>query len=238
MKISGELLRQLIEIWNFVADNGLHIILDLYTDFFALNFGGIMHCDSFTELSHALLKACISHPLLTVDSERHLCEALLNWLANNFQCSKFSTKIGENSDILEKVRIGLLPLEFILGQLFVKYPSMGASFQTTTMFDHISHARINNHFDIQAGYLESFRLRLTQYSEEEGALEEGEVVERSTLSLFKSSIRQGVSCVILASHLITIPFVPLACKLLLLWYNINTSLFVVFYVSGGCTWTN
>jgi hypothetical protein len=166
MKISGGLLRQLIEICNFVADNGLHIILDLYTDFFALNFGGIMHCDSFTELPHALLKACISHPLLTIDSERHLCEALLNWLENNFQCSKFSSKVGENSfDILEKVRIGLLPLEFILGQLWIKIPSIVASFQTTTMFDHISCARIKNHFDIQAGYLESFRLRLTQYSE-------------------------------------------------------------------------
>jgi len=33
-----------------------------------------------------------------------------------------------------------------------------------TIFDHISCARINNHIDIQDGYLESFRLRLTQYS--------------------------------------------------------------------------
>lgn len=166
MKISGDLLRQLIEIWNFVADSGFHIFLDLYAEFLALNFGGIMHCDSFTELPHALLKACISHPLLTVDSERDLCEALLNWLENNCQCSKFSSKIGENPfGILEKVRIGLLPLEFILGQLWVKIPSIVASFRTTTIFDHISCARINNHFDIQAGYLESFRLRLTQYSE-------------------------------------------------------------------------
>ncbi|KAJ8446742.1 hypothetical protein Cgig2_002697 [Carnegiea gigantea] len=39
--------------------------------------------DSFVHLPYSYLVSCVKHPHLTVDSERHLCEALLAWVSTN-----------------------------------------------------------------------------------------------------------------------------------------------------------
>ncbi|GLJ31186.1 hypothetical protein SUGI_0624940 [Cryptomeria japonica] len=186
-KFSEVFLRQLIDVWNFGADNGIHFILELYTDFFAMNFAAVLQYNSFVALPYALLNACISHPLLTVDSERQLCEAILNWLASNKQCSEFNSHetLDNCFQILEKVRVGLLPLEFILGRLWRDYPSMVTALQASVMFDQISH----NYSDIQFEDLELFRLRLTQYSEK---LDLAGCQQVTGKILFFSSLRTGM----------------------------------------------
>ena len=86
---------------------------------------------------------------------------------------------------MEQVRVGLLPLEFILGRLWRDYPCMVAALKETVMFDQISH----NYSDIQFEAPELFRFRLTQYSEK---LDFSGCQEVTGKVLFFSSLCKGM----------------------------------------------
>ncbi|KAK6126338.1 hypothetical protein DH2020_039910 [Rehmannia glutinosa] len=59
-------LGSLIQIWKYGMEHG---------KMWALTF------NSYTDVPDKLLWSCIQHPDLTVDSEKHLCDAILVWLA-------------------------------------------------------------------------------------------------------------------------------------------------------------
>ncbi|XP_043699293.1 BTB/POZ domain-containing protein FBL11-like [Telopea speciosissima] len=81
-------LDAIVEIWNFGLENAVGFTAEICTDYLAKNFMWAMSCSSFSDVPYDLLSSCVEHPHLTVDSERHLCEALLVWLASNEESCK------------------------------------------------------------------------------------------------------------------------------------------------------
>ncbi|KAF5945189.1 hypothetical protein HYC85_015417 [Camellia sinensis] len=76
-------LDDLINIWKFGIEHASDFIPELCTSYLARNFMCATHCNSFLHIPCNLLVSCIKHPDLTVDSEWHLADALIVWLAAN-----------------------------------------------------------------------------------------------------------------------------------------------------------
>ncbi|XP_077241234.1 ubiquitin-protein ligase isoform X2 [Tasmannia lanceolata] len=99
--------------------------------------------------------------------EKQLCEALLVWLESNgdsLECS--SSNFGDfYNDILKKVRICLLPLDFIAGKRGNRYFSKVADERISTIFDLMKHPLLCQLNVFRDDEFDSFRVRLTKYSE-------------------------------------------------------------------------
>ncbi|URE49019.1 BTB POZ domain-containing protein [Musa troglodytarum] len=171
-----------IEAWNFGLEQGVGFVPELCKGYLARNFVAASRCidkpccyanklqkkawvtssSSFPDIPYDLLHSCIEHPLLTLDSERHLCEALLIWLSNNrrsSQCSSDDSKF----DILRKVRIALLPLEFAAG-LRRDFSQLGEE-AICTILDLMKDSFSIILAALVGDKLDNFRIRLTEYSE-------------------------------------------------------------------------
>ncbi|KAJ8479048.1 hypothetical protein OPV22_022775 [Ensete ventricosum] len=155
-------LDTVIEAWNFGLEQGVGFVPELCKGYLARNFAWVISLSSFPDIPYDLLHSCIEHPLLTLDSERHLCEALLIWLSNNRRSSQCSSD-DYKFDILRKVRISLLPLEFAAG-LRRDFSQLGEEAICTILdlmkdsFSIILPALVDDKLD-------NFRIRLTEYSE-------------------------------------------------------------------------
>lgn len=66
-----------------------------------------MSCNSYGNLPYNMLIACTRHPELTVDSEKHLSDALLVWLAANPELSECSSCLEDDcTDVLKQGKNG------------------------------------------------------------------------------------------------------------------------------------
>ncbi|URE49021.1 BTB POZ domain-containing protein [Musa troglodytarum] len=132
-----------IEAWNFGLEQGVGFVPELCKGYLARNF--------------VAASRCIDKPC-----ERHLCEALLIWLSNNrrsSQCSSDDSKF----DILRKVRIALLPLEFAAG-LRRDFSQLGEE-AICTILDLMKDSFSIILAALVGDKLDNFRIRLTEYSE-------------------------------------------------------------------------
>lgn len=87
------------------------------TGYLARNFIWMASCDSFHNVPFELLLSCVKQPCLTVDSEKHLCDAILLWLAANTNPSDRLSSTGDaRLEILTEIRTSLLSLPFAAGK--------------------------------------------------------------------------------------------------------------------------
>ncbi|XP_019245810.1 PREDICTED: BTB/POZ domain-containing protein FBL11 isoform X2 [Nicotiana attenuata] len=133
-------------------------------DCLARNFIWMTSCDSFHNVPFELLLSCVKHPCLTVDSEKHLCDAILLWLAANTIPYDLLNSTGDaHLEILTEIRTSLLPLPFAAGKrrcpLFSKFAER--SVDTILSLATSSSFSLAN---ILGGDFSQLRIRLTEYT--------------------------------------------------------------------------
>ncbi|KAE8671654.1 BTB/POZ domain-containing protein FBL11, putative isoform 2 [Hibiscus syriacus] len=124
-----------------------------------------MTSEIFKDVPYEFLLLCIKHPHLTVDSEKHLSDALLIWLDSNTEQLERSSKTGcEFFDILKQISISLLPLWFSAGK------------RSSGSFSELANESVDSIFKLMKvtptgpinvlgdGDLSHLRIRLTEYS--------------------------------------------------------------------------
>ncbi|GAB4856419.1 hypothetical protein Ancab_014337 [Ancistrocladus abbreviatus] len=111
----------------------------------------------------SLLQTCVEHPQLTVDSERHLSEALLTWVSANTK--QMSGHECDCTDILKQIRFCLLPLWFAMGKLKCCHFS-GLIDQSIDAILALSSKTLSKEFLSIAGdgNLTHLRIRFTEYT--------------------------------------------------------------------------
>ncbi|KAG5582722.1 hypothetical protein H5410_053349 [Solanum commersonii] len=108
-------LEDLVHIWDYGRENAIDFIPQL-TGYLARNFIWMASCDSFHNVPFELLLSCVKQPCLTVDSEKHLCDAILLWLGANTNPSDRLSSTGDTRlEILTEIRTSLLSLPFAAG---------------------------------------------------------------------------------------------------------------------------
>ncbi|CAN0879897.1 BTB/POZ domain-containing protein FBL11 [Linum grandiflorum] len=120
---------------------------------------------SFRDIPFTLLLSGIKHPNLTIDSEKHLSSALLQWLGD-FEQLDSSTKI-ENvcSEVLkEQIRGCLLSFPFAAGKRHSCYLSELANESTEAIFRLLKVPPEQMMDSLDHAYSGKFRIRLTEYS--------------------------------------------------------------------------
>ncbi|CAL1373049.1 unnamed protein product [Linum trigynum] len=158
-------LDDLIEFWKFGLEHAIDFLSEVSVGYLARKFELMRSSKSFGDVPYALLLSCIKHPDLTIDSEKHLADALLHWVGCNVEPLGSSSK-GQNvcSEVLKEIRVCLLPLPFAAGKRRSRYFSALADKSTDTiirlmkvppaqMLDALEHAHMGN-----------VRIRLTEYS--------------------------------------------------------------------------
>ncbi|XP_075103270.1 BTB/POZ domain-containing protein FBL11-like isoform X2 [Nicotiana tabacum] len=157
-------LGDLVHIWEYGRENATDFIPQL-TDCLARNFIWMTSCDSFHNVPFELLLSCVKHPCLTVDSEKHLCDAILLWLAANTIPYDLLNSTGDaRVAIFTEIRTSLLPLPLAAGKrrcpLFSKFAERSVnailSLATSSSF---SLANI-----LGGGDFSQLRIRLTEYT--------------------------------------------------------------------------
>ncbi|XP_057951547.1 BTB/POZ domain-containing protein FBL11 isoform X4 [Malania oleifera] len=151
-------LDDLIHIWKFGLEHANDFIPELCTGYLARNFMLAISSNSFGNVPYKLLFSCMKHPHLTVDSEKHLCEAILVWIAANRQCLE-----DDCTNILKQIHIGLLPLYFSAGKRRCRYFSKFADESIDTILSLTKHPSVSSLNDFGDGVLR-LRIRLTEYN--------------------------------------------------------------------------
>lgn len=138
-----------------------------------------MSCHTFVDLPYSFLVSCVKHPHLTVDSEWHLCEALLAWVSSKMEigehrsstedgCCDNSKQINITKDdwtsILEEIRVCLLPLWFTLGKSKCCYFSGIAKQGIAATFSLLKRASNDSNSMVNANDWSHMKIRLTEYS--------------------------------------------------------------------------
>ncbi|XP_042436539.1 BTB/POZ domain-containing protein FBL11-like isoform X1 [Zingiber officinale] len=155
-------LNLVIEVWNFGLEHGVGFVPELCKGYLARNFAWITSWSSFPDIPYDLLHSCIEHPLLTLDSERQLCETLVNWISTNRTSWKGSSS-NYHFDILKKVKICLLPLEFIAG-LGKDLSQLGVE-GIGTFLDQLKDCSSSILRAVEGDELDDLRIRVTEYTE-------------------------------------------------------------------------
>ncbi|RZC82264.1 hypothetical protein C5167_045049 [Papaver somniferum] len=158
-------LEFVINSWNFGSDHAIDFIPELCAGYLARNFMWIISSSSFVNVPYKLLYHCVEHPHLTVDSEKCLAEAILVWIDSNnvlWQCSDRNTKY-DCLEILQKVRLTLLPLDFAAGKRRNLYFSMLAEESIRAIVSMIKDPSTRQAF--KDAELRNIRIRLTKYTE-------------------------------------------------------------------------
>ncbi|MCD9637694.1 hypothetical protein HAX54_021131 [Datura stramonium] len=159
--ISGSMVERMINM-------GYHAAIDFIpqvTDYLARNFIWMASRDSFHTVPFELLLSCVKHPCLTVDSEKHLCDAILLWLAANTNLSDLLSFTGDvRLDILTEIRTSLLSLPFAAGKRRCPFFSKFAE-RSVVAICSLSTSRSFNLADILGGGdCNQLRIRLTEYT--------------------------------------------------------------------------
>ncbi|PIA58910.1 hypothetical protein AQUCO_00400039v1 [Aquilegia coerulea] len=160
-------LESIVELWSFGLEHAIGCIPEQCTGYLARNFMWAISCCFFLEVPFKLISCCLKHPHLTVDSEKHLAEALLVWL-------KFKTRSLEGSsvrdddnysDILKMVRVALLPLWFAAGKKKSCYFSEFADKSISAILDLINNPSTSLQRVLSNGDLDGITIRVTKYTE-------------------------------------------------------------------------
>ncbi|PIN16821.1 hypothetical protein CDL12_10523 [Handroanthus impetiginosus] len=117
--------------------------------------------NSYTDIPDKLLCSCIQHSDLTVDSEKHLCDAILLWLT-----AKTSKSEGWSSiDLCREIRRILLPLWFAAGKRRCCFFSKFADEATGDILCLARNPCMNLTDIIREGDLSQLRIRLAKYTQ-------------------------------------------------------------------------
>lgn len=158
-------LDDLIHIWSFGLQHANDFIPELCTSYLARNFMWAISCNSFPHTPWNLLASCVKHPDLTVDSERHLADSLIVWLAaSTEQFEQLRNTTDDCSGILKEIRISLLPLWFAAGKRRSCYFSKLAQESIDTALNLMarpSTSMMNASRDDDARH---YKIRLTRYT--------------------------------------------------------------------------
>ncbi|PHT70705.1 hypothetical protein T459_25809, partial [Capsicum annuum] len=156
-------LEDLVLIWDYGRENAIDFIPQL-TGYLARNFIWMASCDSFHNIPFELLLSCVKHPCLTVDSEMHLCDAILLWLAANTKPSDLLSSTGDSRlEILREIRTGLLSLPFAAGKRRCPFFSKFAE-RSVVAICSLATSRSFSLADILGGGDCKLRIRLTEYT--------------------------------------------------------------------------
>ncbi|KAL9150131.1 hypothetical protein ABFS82_12G149400 [Erythranthe guttata] len=156
----------LVHIWKYGLEHVEYVaandfILQLCTSYLAMNFMWALSFNSYTDVPVKLLYSCIQHPDLTVDSEKHLCEAILVFLNANTAKSE-----GLNSsDLCDKIRTSLLPLWYTLGKRRCGFFSKFADKATSTILSLARYPSTNSTDVFRGCDSSQLRIRLTKYTQ-------------------------------------------------------------------------
>ncbi|KAL2509220.1 ubiquitin-protein ligase [Forsythia ovata] len=158
-------LYDLVHIWNYGLEHANDFILQHSTSYLARNFMWASSCNSFNDIPYELLCSVIKDPELTVDSEKHLCEAILVWLdANIAQSEGWSGEEASHADVLKQIRPSLLPLWFVAGTrkscFFSKFADKGIG-SILSLTRHLSTISMDVFKDADLSHL---RIRFTKYT--------------------------------------------------------------------------
>ncbi|KAI3947488.1 hypothetical protein MKX01_028393 [Papaver californicum] len=154
-----------IDSWNFGFDHAIGFIPELCARYIARNFMWAISSSTFVNIPYKLLYHCIEHPDLTVESEKCLAEAILVWVENNKirrQCFDNNTE-DNHFEILQKVRVTLLPLDFVAGKRRNSNFSKLAEESISAIFSMIKDPSMRQAF--KDAELYNIRIRLTKYTE-------------------------------------------------------------------------
>ncbi|XP_020245630.1 BTB/POZ domain-containing protein FBL11 isoform X2 [Asparagus officinalis] len=158
-------LEMVLEIWKFGREHGIKFVQELCESYLSQHFAWASSCSSFGDIPYDLLLSCLEHPWLTVECEKQLCEALETWLANN---NKSLDGLPSNSsidkfDILKKVKVSLLPLEYAAGlrRRLLQF----ADEVICSILNLLKDSSYSLMHAVTRGDTEKYRIRLTQYSE-------------------------------------------------------------------------
>ncbi|XP_022767140.1 BTB/POZ domain-containing protein FBL11 isoform X6 [Durio zibethinus] len=158
-------LDDLIRIWNFGLEHANGFVQELCASYLARNFMWTMSSNFFEDVPYDLLLLCIKHPHLTVDSEKHLSDALFIWLDSNTKQLEGSSKTeNEFSDILKQIRISLLPLWFASGKRSSGCFSELANESVNSIFRLMKVTTTGSINALGDSDLSHLRIRLTEYS--------------------------------------------------------------------------
>ncbi|KAL3825794.1 hypothetical protein ACJIZ3_021823 [Penstemon smallii] len=148
----------------YVAANDF--ILQLCTSYLARNFMWASSFNSFNDLPGELLCSCIKHPDLTVDSERHLCNATLVWLtAKTTKSEGWIDNIDHEKFCLKQIRTTLLPLWFAAGTRRCRFFSKVADRATATILSLAKQPSLSLIGVFREGDMNHHRVRLTKYTQ-------------------------------------------------------------------------
>ncbi|XP_075510046.1 BTB/POZ domain-containing protein FBL11 isoform X1 [Primulina tabacum] len=151
----------LIHIWKYGLEHANDSILQLCTSYLARNFMWASSFNSFADIPHELLFSCIKHSDLTLDSEKHLFDAIQVWLtAKTAKPEGWSNNV--DSDV---IRINLLPLWFAAGKRGYQFFSMFADEATGTILSLARHPNTRLKEIFKQGDLSHFKVRLTKFTQ-------------------------------------------------------------------------
>ncbi|KAF8397867.1 hypothetical protein HHK36_016792 [Tetracentron sinense] len=158
----GDTIRDMVKMeLGLISD-----ILDADRWQFVIRQMWVISCSSFGDVPHKFLYAIIKHPHLTVDSEKHLCEALLVWLSSGTKLLECLSNLKDDcTDILEQVRVSLLPLWFVAGKRRSCYLSKLADESIGAILNLIRDPSMGLPNILRDDEFHNLRIRLTKYTE-------------------------------------------------------------------------
>ncbi|XP_024033006.1 BTB/POZ domain-containing protein FBL11 [Morus notabilis] len=158
-------LDNLISIWNFGIKSGNDFLLESCGSYLAKNFMWAISRKSFVDIPYSLLVICIRHPHLTMESEMHLCDALLIWLdANTGDSDGLSSTETNYSSILKQIHLSLLPLWFTEGKRRSCHFSKLADESIISVFRLLKVPPTDSIHFLEDGDFKDTRIRLTEHS--------------------------------------------------------------------------
>ncbi|CAL4971944.1 unnamed protein product [Urochloa decumbens] len=154
----------IIEAWYFAQEHGVTFVQDICPEYLAQNFAHVISRRSFNKIPYDLLCSTVECPHLTVDSEKQLCEAILDWVSENMKpCEQPNpNSVDGHLFLLSKVKICLLPLEFATGTKRHWFDFGNNS--VCTILNLLKDSFKTLMGAIADGNLEGYCIRITEYS--------------------------------------------------------------------------
>ncbi|GER33719.1 ubiquitin-protein ligases [Striga asiatica] len=154
-------LVSLIQIWKYGLEHANDFVQNFCTSYLARNFTWAISFNCYTDIPGKLLCSCIQHSDLTVDSEKHLCDAVLVWInANTANLEGWSS-----DDLCDKMRMCLLPLWFAAGKRRSRFFSKFAAEATRDILNLSRHPCTSLTDIFEDGSSNHLKIRLTKYSQ-------------------------------------------------------------------------
>lgn len=158
-------LADLIHIWKFGVEHAIDFIPQHCTGYLARNFMRAICSKTFPSVPSNFLLSCVKHPDLTVESERHLADAIIGWIsANSEQFESSGCSSDEYHMVLKEIRISLLPLWFVAGKRRCCYFSEFAKESIDVILNIILFPSTSLRNDSKDNEAHPLKMRLSQYT--------------------------------------------------------------------------